>query len=54
MPKPNDRLSEPPPKQVIDEPPPFLGEWRRVYIVVLCWLAAVIVVFYVFTRTYSE
>src|SRR2546425_4225341 len=36
-----------------DEPPPFLGSWRRVYTVVLAYLACVIVAFYVFTRIFS-
>ena len=33
-----------------DEPPPILGSWRRIYIVVLCYLAFVIVTFYIFGR----
>jgi len=32
------------------EPPPILGTWRNVYIFVLCYLATVITVFYIFTR----
>ena len=36
-----------------DEPPPFLGSWRRVYTVVLAYLVCVIVAFYVFTRIFS-
>jgi hypothetical protein len=36
-----------------NEPPPFLGSWRRVYIAVLIYLACVIVAFYIFTRFYS-
>jgi hypothetical protein len=36
-----------------DEPPPFLGSWRRVYTVVLIYLAFVIVAFYVFTRAFA-
>jgi hypothetical protein len=36
-----------------DEPPPFLGTWRNVYIAVLVYLAALICVFYLFTRAYS-
>ena len=49
---PNEPLSEKP-KAVIDEPPPFLGAWPRVYVFVLCWLAVVIVLFYIFTRTFA-
>jgi hypothetical protein len=37
-------------KPVIDEPPPFLGTWRRVYIMVICYLASLIALFWVFTR----
>jgi len=33
----------------IDEPPPVLGTWKRVYIFVLCELACVIGLFYWFT-----
>lgn len=40
-------------KVVVDEPPPFLGTWRRVYTVVVCYLAFVIVVFYLFSRAYA-
>ena len=36
-----------------DEPPPFLGTWRRVYIAVAFYLAALIALFYLFTRTFS-
>lgn len=33
-----------------DEPPPFLGTWPRVYAMVLAYLAALILFFYVFCR----
>jgi len=36
-----------------DEPPPFLGSWRRVYTAVLIYLGCVIVAFYIFTRAFS-
>ena len=36
-----------------DEPPPFLGSWKRVYTAVLIYLACVIVSFYLFTRAFS-
>ena len=36
-----------------DEPPPFLGNWSRVYALVLVYLAAVIAVFYLFTRYFA-
>jgi len=44
---------DPPPKAVIDEPPPFLGAWRNVYIFVLCYLFVVILGFYLFSRAYA-
>mgnify|MGYP000873095683 CR=1 FL=1 len=40
-------------KHVIDEPPPFLGTWPRVYAVVLCYIACLITVFYMFTRAFA-
>jgi len=40
-------------KVVADDPPPFLGTWRRVYIFVLCYLVFVIAAFYVFSRAYA-
>jgi hypothetical protein len=39
-----------PQKEMPDEPPPFLGNWANVYIFVLTYLAAVITVFYLFTK----
>jgi len=38
---------------LIDEPPPVLGNWRRVYVVVLAYEALVIALFYWFTRAFS-
>ena len=32
-----------------NEPPPILGSWRRIYIVVLAWLVLLICLFYGFT-----
>jgi len=34
----------------LDEPPPFLGTWRNVYIAVLCYLAVLIGGLYLFTK----
>jgi len=39
-------------RQVPDEPPPFLGTWKRVYISILVYLVVVIVAFYLFTLAY--
>jgi len=36
-----------------DEPPPFLGTWPRVYTVVVAYLAALIALFYAFTRYFA-
>lgn len=36
-----------------DEPPPFLKTWPRVYAMVLVYLAALIVGFYLFSRWVS-
>jgi hypothetical protein len=33
-----------------DEPPPILGSWRRIYIVVLSYLAFLILALYIFGR----
>jgi hypothetical protein len=37
---------------VPDEPPPFLSTWKRVYVAVLIYLAAIITLFYFFTRAF--
>lgn len=37
-----------------DEPPPFLGTWRRVYAAVVLWLAMLIFAFYLFTRAFNQ
>ena len=39
-------------RQVPDEPPPFLGAWKRVYIAVLAYLCVVIAVSYLFTLAF--
>jgi len=38
--------------QAPDDPPPFLGTWRRVYAAVLAYLAAVIAGLFLFARAY--
>ena len=40
-------------KHILDEPPPFLGTWKRVYRMVLLYLAAVIFLFWLFTEHYA-
>ncbi len=42
----------PEPRDVPDDPPPFLGSWRRVYIGVVVYLVGLISLFYLFTRAY--
>jgi hypothetical protein len=37
-----------------DEPPPILGTWRRLYTAVLLCLAALIGLFYLFTRIFQR
>jgi hypothetical protein len=36
-----------------DEPPPFLGSWRHVYIGVAVYLVLLIAGFFLFTRAYQ-
>jgi hypothetical protein len=38
---------------MIEEPPPILGTWHRLYTAVLVYLAVLIVLFYVFTRAFN-
>jgi len=38
---------------MIDEPPPILGAWRRIYAFVIVYLACLIGAFYVFTVHFS-
>jgi len=40
-------------RPILDEPPPFLGTWPRVYRFVLLFLAAVIFLFWLFTKHYA-
>jgi hypothetical protein len=35
-----------------DEPPPFLGTWRRIYLAIVVYLFLIILVLYLFTRAY--
>jgi hypothetical protein len=38
---------------VLDDPPPFLGNWRRVYISVLLYLVALITLFWLFGKAWA-
>ncbi len=47
-------MNEPTPERtVIDDPPPFLGTWKRVYFAVLLYLGGLIALFYLFTRIFA-
>jgi hypothetical protein len=46
-------MNQPSRPPVPDEPPPFLGCWRNVYVMVLVYLAALITLFYLFSRGLS-
>ncbi len=41
------------PRQVADDPPPFLGRWSRVYGVVVVYLFGLIVLFWVFGKAFT-
>ncbi len=38
----------------IEEPPPLMGTWRRLYAAVVAYLFLLITLFYLFTRHYSR
>jgi len=38
----------------MNEGPPFLGTWPRVYAAVIVWLALLIALFALFTRAYNR
>ena len=41
-------------KQVNDDPPPFLGSWRRIYILVILYLVTLITAFGFFGKGWSS
>jgi hypothetical protein len=43
----------PDPRDVPDDPPPFLGTWNRIYVAVLVYLAVIVAVLYWFTRAWQ-
>ena len=47
---PNPPLRE---REVIDDPPPFLGTWPRVYAAVLIYLALLITALWLFGKSYA-
>jgi len=40
-------------REMRDEPPPFLGTWRRAYAALVIYLALLITLCYLFTRAFS-
>jgi hypothetical protein len=40
--------------EVRDEPPPFLGTWRRLYAAVVAYLVLILTVFYLFGRAFTR
>jgi hypothetical protein len=36
----------------VEDPPPFLGTWTRLYAVVLGWLGLVVLLMHLFTQHY--
>ena len=42
------------PRDVPEEPPPFLGTWPRVYAAVLAYLFILILLFYLFARAFNR
>ena len=36
-----------------EDPPPRLGTWRRLYLVVIGWLLLLILIFYLFARRFA-
>ena len=50
---PDPHLPEPMKRVVADDPPPFLGTWKRVYFAVMCYLAAIITLFHIFSKAFA-
>lgn len=48
-----DNATPQPLRETDDDPPPILGTWKNIYCFVLVYLAALIVLFWVFTRHYA-
>ena len=40
-------------REVLDDPPPFLGSWRRIYWGIVLYLAVLILLFWLFTRAWK-
>jgi len=48
-----ETASKPVPSQPREDPPPLLGTWRHLYVVVIGWLLLLILVFYLFARRFA-
>ena len=48
----NQELTDASTMHPVDEGPPFLGSWKKVYAAVLCYLAVMIAVLYALTRDF--
>lgn len=48
----NEPTVEPTTRDGAEEAPPFGGSWRALYALVLLWLAAQVVLFYLFTEAF--
>ncbi len=41
------------PKNMIDDKPPFLGSWNKIYLLVFGELIVLIILFFLFTKAFS-
>jgi hypothetical protein len=41
------------PKDIMDDRPPFLGSWNKIYLLVFGELVFLVVLFYFFTKAFS-
>ena len=37
----------------LDETPPILGSWRKIYVVSLVWFVALVLIFFLLTKVYN-
>ncbi len=51
--KPAPVTPPPPGRGDLDAPPPLLGRWRNLYLLVLGTLGALVLAFWLFTKAYS-
>ena len=40
-------------RTVVDEPPPFLGSWNRIYLAVIIYLITLITLFWFFGKAWA-